>query len=218
MDTLEFIKKRYNLTGNEPNPIVMPHGRQIELLKLYRHLGFKVGAEIGTASGFYAKRIVNNVPELKLFCIDPYLAYPDYMEEPRPEDQAHQDSQLVKAQERLTGFDVTFIKKTSRDAALDFADESLDFVYIDGNHTFEYAVEDIATWTKKVRKGGIIAGHDYWTSGTDKGWLKYEATPEQVRKLCQVQDAVDVWTKTNEIKPWFVFTNDKSPSWLWVKQ
>lgn len=217
METKEFLKSRYGLKGDEKSPIVLPHGRQIELLKLFRKLGFKRGAEIGTASGFYAKRIVNNVPNLKLYCIDPYTAYPDYMEEPRPEDQADQDKKYEKAKERLQGFDVEIIKKTSRDAAVYFPDESLDFVYIDGNHTFEYAVEDIATWTKKVRKGGIIAGHDYWTSGKDKGWLDYEATEEQIRKLCQVQDAVDAWTKTNDIKLWFVFTNDKSPSWFWVK-
>jgi glycosyltransferase involved in cell wall biosynthesis len=46
-------------------------------------------------------------------------------------------------------------------AVTDFADESLDFVYIDGNHQLKYVVEDIVEWTKKIKKGGIIAGHDY---------------------------------------------------------
>jgi predicted O-methyltransferase YrrM len=46
-------------------------------------------------------------------------------------------------------------------AADDFLDNSLDFVYIDAGHRFDDVVQDIIKWTKKVRKGGIISGHDY---------------------------------------------------------
>jgi hypothetical protein len=44
---------------------------------------------------------------------------------------------------------------------LDFDDESLDFVYIDANHRPDFVREDIREWTKKVKKGGIVSGHDY---------------------------------------------------------
>jgi predicted O-methyltransferase YrrM len=53
------------------------------------------------------------------------------------------------------------------DAVKDFADGSLDFVYIDGHHGFKYVAEDIWEWHKKVRKGGIVAGHDYFTLNKD---------------------------------------------------
>ena len=50
-------------------------------------------------------------------------------------------------------------------AALDdFEDNSLDFVYIDANHFFGYVAMDLMQWSKKVRKGGIIAGHDYYST------------------------------------------------------
>jgi hypothetical protein len=39
--------------------------------------------------------------------------------------------------------------------------EPLDFVYIDGDHSYEGVLRDIHAWTPHVRKGGIIAGHDY---------------------------------------------------------
>lgn len=29
------------------------------------------------------------------------------------------------------------------------------------NHYFEYVLEDITQWAKKVRKGRIVAGHDF---------------------------------------------------------
>ena len=98
----------------------------------------------------------------------------------------------------------------------DFLDNSLDFVFIDGNHSFEYATEDIAQWSKKVKPGGIVAGHDYWNSiDIKKYWVKIENETDR-RKLCQVKYVVDAWTKANDIKPWF--TIDKGLSWFWVKK
>jgi len=47
------------------------------------------------------------------------------------------------------------------EAVEDFKDESLDFVYIDGHHGFRYVAEDLCEWTQKVKKGGIVSGHDY---------------------------------------------------------
>lgn len=55
------------------------------------------------------------------------------------------------------------------EALEDFADESLDFVYIDANHEFRYIAEDLFEWTKKVRKGGIVSGHDYFYNKTGTG-------------------------------------------------
>lgn len=56
---------------------------------------------------------------------------------------------------------VSFMRETGSSAALKFADESVDFVYIDALHDFESVSSDIRTWFHKVRRGGIISGHDY---------------------------------------------------------
>ena len=52
-------------------------------------------------------------------------------------------------------------KSDSKSASDEFEDGSLDFVYIDANHTYESVKSDIEAWLPKVRKGGIISGHDY---------------------------------------------------------
>ena len=98
----------------------------------------------------------------------------------------------------------------------DFLDNSLDFVFIDANHTFEYVVNDIAEWSKKVRPGGIISGHDFLNSIDLKEkdvWGGAKTYIERL-KLCQVKDAVLNWTKTNRINPWFITINK---TWFWVK-
>ena len=54
------------------------------------------------------------------------------------------------------------IRKKSVDAAMDFADRSLDAVYIDAEHDEESVREDIKTWRKKIKLGGVLCGHDYY--------------------------------------------------------
>ena len=100
------------------------------------------------------------------------------------------------------------------DAVKTFEDGSLDFVFIDGNHAFEYVTEDIAEWSKKVRKGGIISGHDYFRSRSGV--------------YIHVKDVVQGWTYSHGIHPWFILegkfeTNtglidNKWKSWMWVKK
>jgi hypothetical protein len=49
----------------------------------------------------------------------------------------------------------------SKDEAAKVLDGSVDFVYIDANHTYDCVKEDIGLWAPKVRSGGILGGHDY---------------------------------------------------------
>jgi len=191
-----------------------------DLPALFKEMGFKVGVEIGVARGFYSKWLLHGIPELKLYLVDPWLSYDEYVEHHDQEGQKILDDCLKKTQERLAGRNVEFIRKTSMEAVKDFEDEGLDFVFIDGNHSFEYVVEDIAQWSKKVKKGGIIAGHDYWNSIDRAGWpdgSKLEnGTPKEIMKLCQVKYAMDGWAKANQIK-FYVADKDKSPSWFYIK-
>jgi predicted O-methyltransferase YrrM len=46
-----------------------------------------------------------------------------------------------------------------------FADNSFDFVFIDGDHTYEGVKADIAAWSPKLKPTGMLAGHDYTPAG-----------------------------------------------------
>lgn len=222
MATLEYIIKKYGFAGDYELPIIIKISRFKGFLTLLNELGFKVGAEIGVSKGRYARAMCQGIPGLKLYCVDPWEAYPDYVEQHDEAGQKLLNELLEVTKERLAPYDYEIIRKYSMDAVKDFKDESLDFVFIDGNHSFEYVVDDIAAWSKKVRKGGIVAGHDYWNSidrVKERKVLYIEnTTPQEAMKLCQVKDAVDGWVKANQIKPWFVIIGDQCPSWFWVRQ
>lgn len=55
---------------------------------------------------------------------------------------------------------ITKVKLPSVEGANQYADGSLDFVYIDADHSYDSVVEDITAWKQKVKRGGYIAGHD----------------------------------------------------------
>lgn len=57
----------------------------------------------------------------------------------------------------------TLLDKDSINASKCFDNKSIDFVFIDGAHDYASVCKDIRAWLPKVKKGGIIAGHDYKT-------------------------------------------------------
>jgi len=65
----------------------------------------------------------------------------------------------------------------SNDAVSKFKDESIDFIYIDGDHTYEVCLADITEYWNKLKPGGIMAGHDYCERHTHYGVV------ESVRKF-----------------------------------
>jgi len=110
--------------------------------------------------------------------------------------------------ERLAKYDFTMIRKTSMEALADIPDESLDFCYIDGNHSLPYITQDIYEWQRKVKVGGVISGHDYFIDSHNPYWIR----------ACHVKYAVDVAVKVFGIENFYVTSNDKYNSWLWVKK
>jgi len=124
--------------------------------------------EVGTHMGKFAFQLMSQWNGERLYCVDPYL---DYREMPR---QGKREIHYEYAVKLLSRFNkgrerVTFIKDTSQNAVEQFIDSSIDFVYIDGEHT--RIKQDLTLWWPKVKPGGLLAGHDFQSEyAPDKGW------------------------------------------------
>ena len=87
--------------------------------------------------------------------------------------------------------------QASPQAARNFADDALDFAFIDGNHLYESVQGDIFAWWPKIRAGGLLAGHDYGVYGDANGkWGVRRAVDEFAAALrCGVDVGRDgVWS------------------------
>lgn len=169
-----------------------------ELAKHFAELKFNKGAEIGTERGYFAKTLLDANPKLKLSCIDAWTVYKGYRDHTR---QDKLDRYYEETKKLLKPYTCTIIKDWSMDAVKKFKDGSLDFVYIDSNHDFKNVTDDIAEWSRKVRKGGIVSGHDY---------VRVRSSVE-----CQVKDVVDAWGHAYGIK--IEVTKEEFPSWFYTK-
>jgi hypothetical protein len=116
-------------------------------------------AEIGVWEGRHAKILQNQLDIEKMYLIDPYDAYEDY-EESKSEVERMRDAKKT-AHSKLESYDnVEWVELYSQQAAQEI-DEQLDYVYIDGNHNYDYVKRDIELSYELVEPGGVIAGHDF---------------------------------------------------------
>ena len=127
-----------------------------------------VCVEIGTWEGDYSWEILKNTTCKKLYCVDPYRhfqsdEYPDGMNN-LTQEQFDRKFETVKRRFAEFGDRVEFLRMTSSDAASKFENESLDFVYIDGNHDYKFVLNDIMLWYPKVKVGGYLTGDDVYST------------------------------------------------------
>jgi len=210
MDTIEYIAKKFNIDPSARPPIALHNINRTIMAEVLGELGFKIGAEVGVAQGNHAVTLCKGNPGVHLFCVDVWDLYPGYNEYT---DRIHK--YYAEAVTKLAPYNCTFVKNFSMDAVQSFENESLDFVYIDGAHDFKNVAMDIAEWTKKVKIGGIVFGHDYKRSRDTHG--KYPV---------DVKDVVQAYTYSHSIAPWFILTNDikdpsfgrDNPGWMFVRQ
>lgn len=159
------------------------------------------GAEIGVEQGKFSEVICQSSSNVKLYCVDAWQPYKAYVDHRRLDKL---ERFYWRSKKRLRPYGCTIIRKFSMDAVKDFEDCSLDFVYIDANHSYKNVTEDITEWSKKVKPGGIISGHDYidhWSRG----------------ETYRVRPAVDDYVKLNDIKNLTIYAKDEFPSWMFIK-
>jgi hypothetical protein len=127
---------------------------------------WKVGVEIGVWKGETFKYLLKKCPDLYLTGVDLYAPQPGNNgpekwtkgENGHAWDHQKYYEDLVKFCENTGRGNI--IKNYSVNAAKQISDDSLNFVFIDGDHSYEGVRNDIIAWLPKIKKGGYIIGHD----------------------------------------------------------
>jgi len=133
-----------------------------------------VGAEIGVWQGENARGLVEHLDIKTLYLVDPYVPYIDSTQGTGLLQRDYEE-QKKTAEEALLGYPVVWMVETSLSASAKIDDNSLDFVYIDAAHQYANVIEDIRRWFPKVRKGGILAGHDLSIDGVRQAVEEFTA-------------------------------------------
>jgi hypothetical protein len=117
-----------------------------------------IAIEIGAYSG-EGTSILSNYFE-RVVAIDPWEN--GYDKNDLASEQLSMDLIFKSFLERTNKIkNIKYIPTTSAKAIKHFSDNTIDFLYIDGDHQYEFVKNDLILWKNKVKKNGIIAGHDF---------------------------------------------------------
>lgn len=164
-----------------------------------------VGAEIGVSRAITSCSILQCCPNVsKLYCIDSYKPYVDFLKEPYDDIPAYYMDEKEINFIKITAYHnikysgcegrINFLEMDSTEASKTIEDNSLDFIFLDAHMTKEDMDKDLKDWYPKVKNGGLISGHDWNCS----------ATVKSVREFIE----------NNNIDP---FVSEFSGTFMWIK-
>jgi len=138
------------------------------LFNLLKNIKHCIGAEVGVHTGDTTKYLLQNLPTIeKYYAIDPWRVYTMYDGNKYRKPGNKKYKTWVEAIEQFKKVTLPYKNKvialqmTSVEASKTVLDGSLDWVFIDANHEYEYIKENLKIWSSKVKLGGLVSGHDY---------------------------------------------------------
>jgi hypothetical protein len=118
------------------------------MVNLVQQHDWRRGAELGVDKGVLFNMLLTSCPQLHLTGVDTFP--------------------VTKRREHCLGLEDEFgpdraklFVMTTQAASAQVPDASLDFVFIDADHSYSAVLDDIQHWRSKVRSGGWLGGHDY---------------------------------------------------------
>lgn len=137
-----------------------------------------VGAEIGVWKGDFSAAILATVRPRMLHLIDPWRSAADVAHARTLYDTAQDKMDSIhrgvlrRFEREILDGQVVVHRSISVEAAAEIPEAGLDWVYVDGDHTYEGVKVDIATYRQKVRPGGLVAGDDFVEGGMFESAVK----------------------------------------------
>jgi hypothetical protein len=156
-----------------PEPVCAPAGEKVlrrwdAVIKRLPRDQPIIGAEIGIYKGDMSEALLSRMPNLTLYMIDRWTAYPE------EERVKHVGRMIYESAQKFAGFEQMTRRKVARfgdrarihkgnsvDMAKKFPARFFDFVFIDANHQRNFVDADIQAWQAHLKPGGLLCGHDY---------------------------------------------------------
>lgn len=163
------------------------------LIEVIRQLNVDdlIGLEIGCSLGHTTVHLLSNFLNLKLYGIDPYIEYTDWNGNFLSLEHHNENYEVFKQNIEPYGDRHFLYKDISDNVVNEFEDNSLDFIFIDGLHTYEQVLKDCRNYYSKVKSGGIFSGHDYTViSGVNRAVVEF-ATEIEIPEIFDTE--IDVW-------------------------
>lgn len=208
------------------NNIKIEDTREQVIPRLLNKIEAKVAVEVGVFKAQFSKHLLENW-QGQLWMVDPWRAFEEGEGYVDASNHKEHQTAYLEAMQNIEGYEsrAFMLRGLSSDMASRFEDNSLDFVYIDGNHAYDWVKEDIELWWPKIKEGGVLAGHDYlnldWNKGefADNGkdkhiWMQgTESSGEHIYAgLFGVNPAVDEFAEMNNLT--IVLTKEWLGTWI----
>ena len=155
-------------------------------------------AEVGVWKGDFSKKIYDFTSPEKLILVDPWIFDPNVrgcapqVDGNEPFNQKFFDDAKSSTYAKFHNLEnVEIIDKGSSDASVLYKNNFFDYIYIDGEHSYDAVLNDLNHWYPKLKKNGKIFGDDFYWREEDNSF--------------SVKKAYEDFILNNKIKKWCVF-------------
>ena len=172
-------------------------GHRPVLVDLINYNNYQIVAEIGVAKGRTCKKILRSCPEIKIYwAIDHWKHYKS-----GDRFKHYSEDAWKMTYDGVCGLfqwftNLRVLRLDSLRAAKLFPPGYFDIVFIDADHRYEHVRGDTIAWMPKVKKGGLLCGHDYPDNPRRR---KYKGVVAAVNEIVGKEDLMlfpaNVWAK-----------------------
>lgn len=140
-----------------------------KMLNFATHNKKKIGVEVGLWKADFAYLMLHNDPNLTWYGVDPYFEYGK-----KHRRQKEWDGTFDRVAKKMAKFGdrMKFVRFPSHEAPPHIPD-GVDFIFIDGNHDYDFVYKDLLLFEPKVRSGGFLAGHDSYGAQVKRAVVDY---------------------------------------------
>lgn len=157
-----------------------------------------IGCEVGVWKGDFSQEILRIVKPRKLFLIDPWAYQPQFQNSwyggTIAKNQGDMDEIYESVKKKFASRNnVQIVRKMTAQLSDEIPDDCLDWVYIDGNHQYEYVLNDLESYYPKMKRSGIICGDDY-----DRGKAPPYPITDAVHEFLRRGTCELIWIRSNQ--------------------